>query len=187
MGLERACLLSLTLCVVSACTGWPGLSGGDVFESINDYREYSGLEAIFRSESLDEVAQAHADDLAENRPVGGKCNLHSWSDNGAWTACCYTDDHAEAECMWSKPAELTSYTGNGYEIASAGVSSAEEAVRVWGRSDDHRAVMLNEDVWADTHWNALGGALSGGYAVAWFGEEKDSAGDTAQEEPILQK
>jgi len=138
------------------------------------------LDAIARSAASDTVAQTHVDDLAENGPASGECNLHSWSDAGDWTACCYTDDHAEAECMWSKPAELTDYTGSGYEIASAGAGSADGAVRIWDGSDAHRAVILNEDIWADNEWNALGGAISGGYAVAWFGEERDAEGDTAQ-------
>ena len=31
---------------------------------------------------------------------GNKCNLHSWF--GKY-ACCYTSDHKNPECVWSKP------------------------------------------------------------------------------------
>ena len=65
------------------------------------------------------VAEAHVQDLSYNQPVGGQCNMHSWSDRGSWSGCCYTDDHAASQCMWDKPRELTRYPGNGFEIAQA--------------------------------------------------------------------
>ena len=76
-------------------------------EIINNYRIKQGLESIPVSISLNKVANAHVRDL-ENHTRESKCNLHSWSDNSNdWTGCCYTSDHARAECMWNKPSEIT--------------------------------------------------------------------------------
>jgi len=144
-------------------------------EVINAYRVEKGLSEIPISTSLTTVAEAHVKDLADNQPNGGVCNMHSWSDNGSWAACCYTDDHAQAECMWNKPRELTSYQGNGYEIAawSSNDITAEQALRIWQGSEGHHNVILNKDIWENTDWNAIGAAIYEGYAVVWFGKELD--------------
>ena len=89
-----------------------------LYDLIMEYRNENGLPDIPFSKSLTYVAQTHVKDLYNNRPNNGNCNLHSWSSNGNWTPCCYTPDHAQAKCMWSKPSEMTSYKGYGYEIAS---------------------------------------------------------------------
>ncbi len=147
----------------------------DLVDVINQYRIDNGLPAIPESESLNFVAEQHVYDLAENQPDKGECNMHSWSDKGSWTACCYTDDHAQAQCMWDKPRELTSYQGDGYEIASySGENiSGEEALSVWKTSEPHHDVILNKDIWEDMEWNAIGAATYKGYAVVWFGTEPD--------------
>lgn len=166
--------IAAALILLAGCDWWSpeAAEPGDVAAVINDYREEVGLDRIPVSDALTEVAEAHVEDLILGGAVHGECNMHSWSDRGDWTACCYTSDHAEAECMWSKPEEIAGYEGNGYEIAAGGTGSltAEEALSIWQGSEAHHAVILNEGTWAEHTWLALGGALQGGYAVAWFGD-----------------
>jgi hypothetical protein len=145
---------------------------------LNKYRAKSGKAAIPASPSLCAVGQAHVIDLAKNNPVTATCNLHSWSNQGSWSSCCYTDDHAQAGCMWNKPKELTTYTGTGYENAHAGGGSPFYIINTsWGsQSPAHRAVMLNQGQWANRTWRAVGAGMYQGYAVLWFGEQVDPAG-----------
>lgn len=147
----------------------------DLSEVINQYRADNGLKEIPISPSLTHVAELHVKDLAENQPAQGECNLHSWSDNGDWNACCYTPDHAQASCMWDKPRELTNYTGNGYEISAwySGEMNTEQALSQWQNSEGHNNVILSRDIWSDAEWNAIGAAIYDGYAVVWFGKEVD--------------
>ncbi len=143
-------------------------------EVINEYRASKGLSKIPVSPSLTKVAQLHVKDLAENHPNKGVCNLHSWSDKGSWKACCYTSDHKNAKGMWDKPRELTSYKGNGYEIAAAssGSLTAANALAMWKGSPGHHNVIINKGMWK-REWKAMGAAIYKGYAVVWFGHEKD--------------
>lgn len=150
-----------------------------LYQLIMEYRQQNGLPSIPRSPSLTIVAQTHSKDLADNNPVTRKCNMHSWSDQGRWTACCYTSDHARSECMWRKPGELTAYKGNGYEIAynisGSGnpVADAARALQSWKGSPGHNSVILNLNVWKSLRWQAIGIGIYKGYAVVWFGEEVD--------------
>ncbi len=147
-------------------------------EAINAYRRSRGLPALQPGNSLTRVAQVHAADLARNQPARGACNMHSWSAKGNWTPCCYTSDHRQAACMWKKPAELTSYKANGFEI-SAGSSGARidatTALRMWQGSSGHNAVIINAGMWRQP-WRTFGVGIYGGYAVAWFGQQADGAG-----------
>lgn len=149
-------------------------------EVINQYRVEQGLPAIPISVSLTLVAEAHVADLAHNNPVGGQCNLHSWSNQGNWTACCYTSDHAQAHCMWDKPREITDglYQGNGYEISAhnSGRMTAQGALAQWQDSAAHHDVILNRGIWFDNDWQAIGAAVSDHFAVVWFGTQPDPAG-----------
>lgn len=142
---------------------------------INDYRRENGLRPVPLSKSLTHVAQAHTRDLAST-PPRGECNLHSWSESGAWTACCYTPDHAASSCMWDKPAELTRYGARGYENAYAGTSNPDAALRSWTNSPGHNALLLNQGTWADNDWQAMGVGVHETYVVVWFGEERDPDG-----------
>jgi hypothetical protein len=124
------------------------------------------------------VAQLHATDLEENRPDTGGCIMHSWSEKHKWQGCCYTADHAQKQCMWNKPRELTSYTGNGYEISaqySEGID-AKEALALWKGSKYHNAVILNMDAYK-AKWNAIGIGIYKRYSVIWFGHEVDKEGE----------
>ncbi len=146
----------------------------ELIDLVNAYRGSNGLPAIPASKSLCTVSSAHVHDLSDNNPHGQPgCNLHSWSNQGPWSACCYTPDHAAAQCMWDKPAELTVYPGYGYENAASGVQSAMQALQGWQGSQAHNAVILNQGIWADHPWGAVGAGLYNGYAVLWFGVEAD--------------
>jgi uncharacterized protein YkwD len=146
-----------------------------LYDLIMAYRKDLGLPKIPYSPSLTKVAQLHVRDVVENDPVSDECNLHSWSSNGPWTPCCYTDDHAQAAGMWSKPRELTPYKGNGYEIAyavSGGGANAAEALLGWQRSSGHNDVIINRGIWKEK-WNAIGIGIYKNFAVVWFGHEPD--------------
>lgn len=146
-----------------------------LFDLINRYRKENGLPAIPHAPSLTMVAQFHVRDLHFNQPNGGNCNLHSWSSSDKWSACCYTSDHSQAKCMWSKPKELTSYTGHGYEIACMSGDSVDAftALDIWKNSAAHNAVVINQGNWSVRNWKAMGVGVFKQYAVVWFGEEPD--------------
>ncbi len=150
---------------------------------INEYRVERGLPALPLSYSLCLVAGAHAWDLHNNRPDKGKCNMHSWSDQGPWTACCYTDDHKQAECLWMKPSELTDYEGFGYEVSYYSSLTAIEhddiaaaALKGWKGSPGHNQIIINRNAWKRMSWQAMGVGIYGNYTVVWFGEYRDPAG-----------
>jgi hypothetical protein len=146
-----------------------------IVEAINKYRVEKNLPEIAVSPSLNQVAEIHVRDLAENYVISNECNLHSWSDKGTWTPFCYTPDHANAQLMWNKPRELTSYPGNGYEIATfkSDNLTINDALELWKNSEAHNDLIINRGVWKDVKWNAVGGAIYGRYAVVWFGVEAD--------------
>ena len=147
-----------------------------LYDLIMQYRAEKKLPVIPLSKSLTFVAQTHVKDLADHFVWDTDCNLHSWSDKGDWTSCCYTSDHAKAECMWNKPREMTSYRGSGYEISFGGaknyLATAEAAINSWKRSSGHNAVIINEGIWKD-RWNAIGIGIYKGFACVWFGKETD--------------
>lgn len=154
-----------------------------LYKLINEYRREKGLSQVPLSASLCYVAGAHAWDLENNQPDKGNCNMHSWSANGPWTACCYTPDHKNAECLWSKPAELTNYGGFGYEIAyysswpvERHADIAAAALEGWKTSPGHNRIIINKYAWKRMNWKAMGVGIYGHYVVLWFGEEKDQAG-----------
>ncbi len=146
-----------------------------LYDLLMAYRKSKGLPNIPLSPSLTIVAQTHVKDLQENRPDVGECNGHSWSNKGKWTSCCYTKDHKKAECMWSKPRELTSYQGNGFEIAcqSETYVSPESSLKGWQGSILHNNVIINQGSWKNKNWKAIGVGMYQGYSAVWFGAEKD--------------
>ncbi len=147
----------------------------ELYRLINAYRVENGLPELPLSPSLSLVARTHVMDSRQNMPDQGECNLHSWSNEGSWGGCCYTSDHAEAQCMWDKPRELTAYPGNGYEISARGSGSAEGMLNLWKGSPGHNNVILNAGSWTQP-WGAIGVAMdAGGYSHVWFGHEADPA------------
>ena len=157
-----------------------------LYELIMEYRKANGLTKIHLSNSLTLVAQMHAKDLVENKPdLEKRCNAHSWSDQGSWSSCCYTADHKQSSCMWGKPRELTSYPGDGFEIAVGSSESAfddyiitpQYALSAWKKSIHHDNVILNKSIWKSSNWNAIGVGIYKGFACVWFGREKDLEGE----------
>ncbi|HSG67828.1 MAG TPA: CAP domain-containing protein [Bacteroidales bacterium] len=154
-----------------------------LYTLINEYRSEKGLAKVPLSASLCLVAGAHAWDLHTNQPDKGKCNMHSWSDEGPWTACCYTEDHKKAECLWMKPSELTDYDGFGYEVsyyssitALQHSDIARAALNGWKGSPGHNQIITNKNGWKRMTWQAMGVGIYGNYVVVWFGEKRDPAG-----------
>ena len=145
-----------------------------LYEMIMEYRAQKKLPAIELSASLTTVARAHVEDLAAHPPKG-RCNLHSWSKSERWSRCCYTDGPKSYKCMWDKPRELTTYTGDGYEIAywNGGGAGASDALAGWKKSKGHNTVIINKGIWKEVQWQAIGIAIYGEYAVVWFGKEQD--------------
>lgn len=144
-----------------------------LYEVIMDYRKKKRLKSIPYSVKLTQVAQAHARDLVDNYDFSQRdlCNPHSWSDTGKWSSCCYTNDHKQASCMWSKPREIAGYEGDGYEIAyyySAG-ATASTALSGWQKSKGHNPLLINTGMWRDIQWKAIGIGIYKEYAVVWFG------------------
>ncbi len=172
--------LVLVLGVLSGCASTP--SDHPLAAEINDYREARGLPEIPWSPALAEVAEVHLADIEAHDPAARECSLHSWSDDGPWTPCCYqTGDPASAQCMRDKPGELAGddYPHAGFEIVAWRSEAMTEAtaLEIWRRSPAHYAVLANEGVWASREWQALGAALSEEHAVVWFGLEPDPAVD----------
>ena len=147
-----------------------------LYDLLMQYRNSKNLPEIPLSYSLCKVAKLHVYDLAYNNPTNSKCNLHSWSSQGNWSSCCYTDDHKQAECMWNKPSELSAYTGSGFEIAAflGEQATAKAAIDGWKSSAGHNEVMINAGTWKKMKWNAVGVGLEKGYAVIWFGTVEDA-------------
>ncbi len=147
-----------------------------LFDLINEYRISKLLKPIAFSSKLSRVAKTHAQDLMENYNANdAKCNPHSWSAKGKWSACCYTPDHKQAKCMWDKPKEIAGYPSLGYEIAyySSDDADAEEGLQGWKKSPGHNPLLINTGMWAKIKWKAMGVALYKNYGLVWFGETED--------------
>lgn len=159
-----------------AQTQQPEQLADELLRTLNQYRVSRGLQPVPLSPSMTRVARAHVADLERNPPQG-VCNGHSWSPSRRWKACCYTDDHAKAQCMWDKPREITGgvYPGSGFEIWAwrSGKMTLQFAVEGWKGSPAHHDVLINKGPWATVPWRAMGAAVSEHYAVVWFGSEDD--------------
>ncbi|MEG4350383.1 CAP domain-containing protein [Microcoleus sp. LAD1_D5] len=141
-----------------------------LYNLIHQYRAANGMQEIIpRSPSLDYVAQTHVEDLDSFATE----TTHSWSN------CAYDPNNEEGQkCMWDAPKRLTSYQGNGYEIATGrlgGNITPEAALESWKNSPAHNSVILNQGIWTQP-WNAMGVGIYKGYATVWFGHESDPAG-----------
>lgn len=155
-----------------------------LYRLINEYRTQKGLAAINPSIALSVVARTHAVDQTENFREGSRCNLHSWSSKGKWSACCYTNDHKKAKCMWDKPRELTNYQGDGFEISffstypyTSPEAFARDILDGWKKSPPHNDMILNKGIWENVKWQSIGVGVYGEYANVWFGSEEDKDGE----------
>ena len=153
-----------------------------LYYGINAYRESLGLPKLSLSKSLTTVARTHVADSNAHTPEnqvdasGIQGNLHSWSAYGSWTPVVYTSDHQYAANMWSKPSELTSYPGSGFEISAwySLTMTPEVALDSWKGSPGHNAVMTTQGMWSDL--KTMGVGIDGKYAHVWFGQDADPAG-----------
>ena len=153
-----------------------------LYYDINAYRESLGLPKLSLSKSLTTVARTHVADSNAHTPEnqvdvrGIQGNLHSWSSYGSWTPVAYTSDHQYAANMWSKPSELTSYPGSGFEISSRYSLSMtpDVALDSWKGSQGHNDVMTTQGMWSDL--KTMGVGIDGKYAHVWFGQDADPAG-----------
>jgi hypothetical protein len=145
---------------------------------LNTFRQSQGLQPLAPSKSLCYVAHVHALDLYYYHPDRRPCSLHSWSEGGRWTACCYSDKDPKYGCMWNKPKELTNYKGKGYELAfmENDTVGPQEPYNMWTTHEVTSDILLNRGRWKTKSWKAIGVALYRGYALLWFGEEADAAG-----------
>ncbi len=189
--LTYACLFSNNAFTATECDNQQILSldscVGDSVDSeettlynlVNEYRAEKGLDAISLSPALSLVANRHVRDLQEN---AGSLT-HSWSN------CRYdSSDSSTYPCMWEAPQRLgTSYSGNGYEnaYASSGAATAAGALAGWKESTAHNETILNQSIWKDITWNALGVGIYQGYAVIWFGNEVDNNTALTEQSPQI--
>lgn len=152
-----------------------------LYELINAVRSEHGLPLIKLSKSLSFVASKHVLDLNLNHPDTSICNLHSWSDKGNWTACCYQPYVYDQKCMWNKPDELTDYRANGYELAywDESVIIPDSLIGVWENIPEAMNIILGKGQWSDKKWYALGVGIMNNYVSVWFGARTD-------QEPIPQ-
>jgi uncharacterized protein YkwD len=141
-------------------------------QQLNQYRQQNGLPAIRLSKALSTVANRHVLDLVNTQGAGG---LHSWSD-----APYDSNNPATYPSMWEAPQRLkTGYPGYGYEIAywiSNNQVKPSDALNGWKGSPSHNPVMLNQGIWQNLKWKAMGVGMAQGYAVVWFGEQRDRTG-----------
>jgi len=128
------------------------------------------------------IAETHVRDLHDSPKLDPSCNGHSWSSKGAWTPCCYTPDHAQAKCMWDKPAELTQLKATGFEITigqpgetSGVVLDSQKAIAAWQGSPLHNDVILNRGTWEKMTWRSMGAGIIDSHACAWFSDQPDPA------------
>jgi hypothetical protein len=159
----------------------------DLYSQLMAYRRQNGLADIPLSSSLTTTGGRHVVDTyyniwAADVTLPDGANLHSWSDAP------YFDDHRQPEVMWFAPQRIgTPYPSAGYEITAAGYPDVTEALRGWQESSGHNDVILNQALWSDLNWRAIGiGVLNGSKSVGggflgniyhvWFGEEVDPAG-----------
>jgi uncharacterized protein YkwD len=145
-------------------------------QQINQYRQQNGLPAIRLSKALSTVANRHVQDLVQTQGAGG---LHAWSDAPYDSA-----NPATYPSMWEAPQRLkTGYPGNGYEIAywTSGALRPAAALNGWKGSPSHNTVILNQGIWQNLKWKAMGIGMQQGYAVVWFGEQRDRTGLPANE------
>ena len=143
-----------------------------LLQSINTYRKSLGLSEVVASSKLTKVARLHAADLRDNPPKL-PCNMHSWSAKGPTKACCYTNDHKNPNCMWEKPGELAGYADKGYEIAAMNTDPNVDWLAQWKRSTGHHQVIVNQGIWKEVEWKAIGIGICPPYATVWFGMAKD--------------
>lgn len=185
-----AVLLTISMGVVAVATAQgttslatpvPNSETTKLIDAINSYRKEHNLPAIPVSPMLTTVAKDHVQDLmkyAKTAPeyTGTDCVPHGWSSNGPWKGGCYKyADASSYPIMWNKPKEIANYPGNGYEILywSSDKATAADALKAWQQDGPHNDVIVNQGIWKNLTWRAIGVWVEDGYASVWFGEQTD--------------
>jgi hypothetical protein len=147
-------------------------------DSINRMRERQGKKALPLSVSLSFVARTHVEDLMQNHPDTGICNLSSWSNKGRWKACCYNAYVPQHDGMWKKPQELTKYPYRGYELAAYMQDSMniDTVLRYWKESPEAMNMILTNGLWKKKSWACMGVGINRHYLSVWFGQRADNQG-----------
>lgn len=146
---------------------------------INQYRQSRKLPPLKISKSLTTVAKAHTSDLdLHGNKIKKGCNMHSWSKYGNWKPVDYYEDHRNGHLMWSKPSELTSYKGEGYEIIywHSDKATSKEALKEWKTSPGHNSVIIESGIWKKVNFICMGISIDKNYAAVWFGVKEDPEG-----------
>lgn len=185
--MKRTLILTLSiLLAIGGLLNRPGTAAAsettDLFTAINTYRQGLGLTAIPLSPQLTAVAKAHVQDLMANfatdpNYTGAGCVPHGWSSQGQWTGGCYKfEDPTTFPIMWNKPKEIANYSGSGFEIlfGTTGITAtATAALQAWQADPPHNDVIVNQGIWQDHPWQAIGVWVEDGWASVWFGEQTD--------------
>ncbi len=141
---------------------------------INQYRTQYQLLPIPLSSSLSRVANRHLRDLQDNASLYDRSGK-DW--RFGWSNCAYDANQATTfACLWAAPQRVkTAYPGRGYEIICGGTGQivAEDALSCWQKSPLNDDLLLNQGLWLNYQWQALGIGIDRGYAVLWFGQEVD--------------
>ena len=53
--------------------------------------------------------------------------------------------------------------------------TAEYALNSWIKSTNHNNMIINKKGFKKTEWKSIGIAIKNGFAVVWFGKEKDKS------------
>jgi len=151
----------------------------ELYNMINEYRKSHNLASIPFSKSLSFVAKSHVRDLFFNRPDQGKCNVHSWSDKGAWKPFCYPPDEKKNNSVWDKPKELTPYNSKGYEIVywENNPVNIDSILPFWKSIEYFNSFLVSDGKWEGKRWLAIGVGIYENYASVWFGEIADPEGE----------
>jgi hypothetical protein len=150
-----------------------------LYTMINSYRKRYDLPPIPLSKSLCFVASTHVKDLFFHHPDKGKCNAHSWSNQGFWKPFCYPGDENKNGSVWDKPKELTPYKAKGIEIVyyENDATVIDSIIAFWKSMDYFNSFLMNTGKWQGKKWNAIGIGIHENYACAWFGEAIDPEGE----------
>ena len=73
---------------------------------------------------------------------------------------------------WLAAPAVPSETNQIYPKVSG--SAVLSDLKGWKESSGHNAVIINQGIWDDNNWKAIGVGISKGYSVVWFGEELDN-------------
>lgn len=146
-----------------------------LFDAVNNLRVAYEQSKLQHSASLTFVARLHIEDLQEHHPDTSVCNLSSWSDQGAWTACCYNSYIPDPECMWAKPQELTPYSYRGYEMVVYFEDQlcADSIIKLWSDSKEMLDMLLARGSYEKKKWECMGLSSNDHYVSVWFGQRKD--------------